>query len=76
MSQRSITTQILKELVSAHVVIADLTETKPNVMYELGIRQVILRPFVLLAEKGRSYHLNHSPISEQCFTNWTLSKSR
>ncbi|MGD9634304.1 MAG: hypothetical protein AB7O59_25460 [Pirellulales bacterium] len=48
-----ITTQILRELADATVVLADLTGTNPNVMYELGIRQALLKPFVLLAEKGQ-----------------------
>ena len=48
-----ITTQILRELIEADVVIADLTGTNPNVMYEVGIRQAMLKPFVLMAEKGQ-----------------------
>jgi hypothetical protein len=47
-----ITIQILRQLVEADVVVADLTETNPNVMYEVGIRQALLKPFVLMAEKG------------------------
>ncbi len=43
----------LCELIAADVVIADLTETNPNVMYEVGVRQALLRPFVLLAQKGQ-----------------------
>lgn len=48
-----ITTQILRELVSADLVVADVTDTNPNVMYEIGIRQAMLKPMVLLAEKDQ-----------------------
>lgn len=48
-----ITTQILHELVNADVVIADLTGTNPNVMYEVGIRQAQTKPYVLIAEDGQ-----------------------
>jgi nucleoside 2-deoxyribosyltransferase len=47
-----ITTQILRELVEADVVIADLTSTNANVMYEVGVRQALVKPLVLMAEKG------------------------
>ena len=48
-----ITTQVIRELIDADAVIADLTGTNPNVMYEVGIRQAIVKPFVLMAEKGQ-----------------------
>jgi hypothetical protein len=47
-----ITTQILQHLVKADVVIADLTGLNGNVLYELGIRQALLKPYVLIAKKG------------------------
>lgn len=49
-----ITTQILRELVSASCVIVDLSGTNPNVMYELGIRQALAKPLVLMAESGQA----------------------
>src|SRR4051794_19690514 len=48
-----ITVQILRALAESDVVIADLTGTNPNVMYEVGIRQALVKPFVLMAEKGQ-----------------------
>lgn len=48
-----ITVQVLRELTAADVVIGDVTGTNPNVMYEIGIRQALMRPFVLMAEKGQ-----------------------
>jgi nucleoside 2-deoxyribosyltransferase len=49
-----ITLQIANELGSADVVIADLSDLNPNVMYELGARQGLGRPYVLMAEDGMS----------------------
>jgi hypothetical protein len=48
-----ITMQVLRELSAADVVIADLTGLNANVMYELGIRQALRRPYVLLAQSGQ-----------------------
>jgi hypothetical protein len=48
-----ITLQILKELGESDVVIADLTDLNPNVFYEVGIRQALSRPIVLIAQKGQ-----------------------
>lgn len=48
-----ITTQIVKRLVESAVVIADLTDSNANVMYEVGIRQAMLKPLVLLSEKNQ-----------------------
>lgn len=45
--------QILKELRDADIVIADLSDLNANVLYEFGIRQALLRPYVLLAQKGQ-----------------------
>jgi len=47
-----ISTQILQQLVKASVVIADLTDLNSNVLYELGIRQALLKPYILVAQKG------------------------
>ena len=47
-----ITTQILKELQDADVVIADLTGLNSNVLYELGIRQGRIKPYILIAQNG------------------------
>jgi hypothetical protein len=50
----NITSQMLQSLIDANIVIGDLTGTNPNVMYELGIRHAIHRPFIHVMEKGGS----------------------
>lgn len=47
-----ITTQIIRNLIEADVVISDLSELNPNVMYEIGIRQALLKPYILIAPNG------------------------
>ena len=48
-----ISVQILKELRDCDVLIADLSELNPNVLYEFGIRQALVKPYVLMAERGQ-----------------------
>lgn len=45
---------IVNHLASAEVVIAVLTELRPNVMYELGVRNALRRRTIMIAEKGSS----------------------
>lgn len=47
-----ITKQIITEIVQCDVMIADVTGDNPNVMYEIGLRQALLRPYILMAGKG------------------------
>jgi hypothetical protein len=45
--------QILRELVDSDMVITDLTETNVDLTYEVGVRQALVKPLVLMAEKGQ-----------------------
>jgi hypothetical protein len=47
-----ITIQIYQHLVEADICVVDLTGLNPNVLYELGIRQALLKPYILIARKG------------------------
>lgn len=48
----SINTQIVNRIVYDDLVIANLTESNPNVMYELCLRHVVAKPIIHICEKG------------------------
>lgn len=48
----SITKQIITEIYSSKLAIANLTNRNPNVMYELAFRHSLGKPVIMIAEKG------------------------
>lgn len=50
----SITKQIISEIAQDDLVIANLTNKNPNVMYELAFRHTLGLPVIMIAEKGTS----------------------
>ena len=48
----SITKQIITEIYSAKLVVANLTNRNPNVMYGLALRHSLGKPVIMIAEKG------------------------
>lgn len=49
-----ITTQVIKHIMDAPLVIADLTGHNPNVFYELAIRHAVGKPLVQIIRKGET----------------------
>jgi hypothetical protein len=47
-----ITAQVIEQLVKAELVVADLTESNPNVFYELAVRHAADRPVIHIIEDG------------------------
>lgn len=47
-----ITSQVIQCVVNDELVIADLSETNPNVFYELAIRHSIRKPLIQIIQKG------------------------
>ena len=48
----SITKQVISEIYNSKLVIANLTNRNPNVMYELALRHAVGKPAIMIAEKG------------------------
>ena len=48
----SINAQILKQIYNCDLVIANLTNLNPNVMYELAFRHSMGRPAIVIAQEG------------------------
>lgn len=48
----TITKQVIEAIYNAKLVIANLTERNPNVMYELALRHAIGKPAIMIVERG------------------------
>jgi hypothetical protein len=56
--------EIEKTIKNADIIIADVSEANPNVMYELGFAQSMQKPVITICQKGESipFDLNRFPI--------------
>lgn len=59
-----IATQIITDLTNADIVVADLTDHNPNVLWELGVRQSFKHCTITIAEKYTQvpFHFSHKGI--------------
>lgn len=67
-----ITSQVIQCVANDELVIADLTETNPNVFYELAVRHAIRKPLIQIIQKGeripfdvggmRTIHFDHQDL--------------
>lgn len=57
-----ITSQIINLLIDCDLVIADLTDSNPNVFYELAIRHAINKPYIQVISKGQKIPFDLSGI--------------
>lgn len=53
-STGNITQEIVKLLFEVDLVIADISNVNPNVMYELGVRHVVNKPTIVMASEGQN----------------------
>jgi len=53
-SPDSITTQVIERLVTADLIVADLTDHNPNVFYELAVAHGYERPIIQIMKDGQS----------------------
>jgi hypothetical protein len=54
LSTASVSEEIEKAIAGASLVVADVTEGNPNVMYEVGLAQAKNKPLILIASSSRS----------------------
>ncbi len=57
-----ITSQIINLIIESPLVIADLTDSNPNVFYELAIRHATRKPYIQVIEKGQKIPFDISGI--------------
>ena len=57
-----ITSQIMQHVIEDDLVISDLTDLNPNVLYELAVQHAILKPFVQIITKGQTIPFDVSGI--------------
>jgi hypothetical protein len=68
----SITLQIVEHLLNDDLVVCDLTQHNPNVMYELAVRHFINKPVITVTEEGTKIPFDIGQDRVLVFVNDTL----
>jgi hypothetical protein len=56
-----ITDRLISDIMLADLVVADLTDLNPNVFWELGVRDAVLKDVILLARDGTKLPFDNAP---------------
>lgn len=64
-----VTERIVENVLDADLVVADLTNVNPNVMYELAVRHATGEPFVQMMEQGGELPFDIGDVNTVFFTN-------
>ena len=67
---------IVRKLIEADIVIADLTPQNENVFYELGFAHGIGKPTILIADRGKNLPFDVSPFRTLFYDNTIAGKSQ
>lgn len=62
-----VTEGIINNVIDADLVVADLTDRNPNVMYELAVRHALGKPFVQMMEEGGELPFDIGPVNTVFF---------
>jgi hypothetical protein len=67
---------IIKQIQTADLIIAEITPTNPNVFYEVGYAHALNKPTILIAEKGRQLPFDLSSFRTLFYENSIAGKKR
>ena len=71
-----ITDLILEEIKQSRYIIADLTDSRPNVYYEMGYAHGLMREVVIIAKDGTSLHFDIKDYNAILFHSFTDLEDR